>query len=112
MGSHISTEDTFFIEAPVVKMKCFMCGNTCDHELGWVGARCSYCKCVWNMEEFYGDIVKRRREKMGFNRPQMAKIIGLSKHTIKRYEYIRCSRPYFKKTLRMYRKFLKQNQAA
>lgn len=109
MSIHITTEDTFFTDAITINdCYCSICTNKTTQDLGWIGARCRTCKQIYNLEDTMPDIVRRRREAMKLNRLEMSKLTGYKRSTIKRYEYVECSRPYYDLTGKIFNKFLKQ----
>ncbi len=78
--------------------QCPFCCKESTATAGWIGVRCHNCQTVVSGEEWRGNIVKRRRQLMGYTRPQFAKLVGKSKHTIKSYEYVKCPDDYLQKT--------------
>ena len=106
MYGHIATTDTFFIDAPIMNLKCPICEKECKNELGYIGLRCSNCKSVYDLDWTMPDIARRRRELMKFNRSQMAEITGYAKSSIKKYEFVRCTQQYFDKTTELIKKHL------
>lgn len=99
---HISTTETFFLDAiPLAEDRCMICRQEAEQEAGWIGIRCKKCGEVWDEETWGGDIAKRRRELMGLTRREMAEKTGLSPHTIKKYEWTRCSKKYYDLTTKM-----------
>jgi len=78
--------------------KCLFCCKDTTSTAGWIGVRCHNCNNIFSGEEWMGNIAKRRREMLGYTLPHFAEIVNRSKHTIKKYEYVKCPDWYFKKT--------------
>lgn len=96
---HIATTDTFFIDAPVVEAKCFICGVRCKHEIGWIEERCSNCGSVYSPFEItMPDVVRKRRELFNLTRRQFGELIGYKPASVKRYEWVECTQRYFDAT--------------
>src|SRR3990172_12064270 len=97
--THILTNETLLHDAPVINRECSICTIISDLRIGWTGEHCDVCGTTFNMEEgFWGDIVKRRREILSLSRKQMGELTGYKGSSVKRYEWVRCSKPYFEKT--------------
>ena len=111
---HISNSDTFFID-PIKstnKSECPICLKMSHWEGGYIGVRHLCCKVVYDSEEFMGSIAKKRRELiLKLTRKELGKILGYSPKTIKQYEWVRCSNPYFNKLTAYVRK-LNEEEAA
>lgn len=104
---HICTDNDFFVDAPKITVECKICGVVCESEIGYIGMRCSQCGSIYDPFEItVPDIVKKRRELLGFSRKVMAKKSGYSHKTIKKYELVKCTEAYFNKT----REFIKNNK--
>ncbi len=78
--------------------KCLWCCNITKQKAGYVGVYCYECHNITSGEEFSGHIAMWRRIKLNLDRKDMAKLMGLSHHTIKAYEFKLCPRKYFKFT--------------
>ena len=99
---HICTDETFLVDCLKYKSTCLICNHESILRIGWVGEKCDLCGSVIDPSEItIPDIVKLRRNKMGLNRPDMAKLIGYSKHTIKKYEFTSCSMKYYNLTTKL-----------
>ena len=99
--SHICTEDTFFLDAPTFEGECVICKRTATLELGWVGIRCSVCRKVSDGESGMPGIVRQRRELMKMTRRQIAEATGYKPSSVKRFEWVQCTRPYAAATERL-----------
>lgn len=111
MKVHVCTTDSFFVYPddsffvyPELNChsKCVYCGYEVMAESSYIGLRCTLCGNITYFEEWAGYIAKKRREKLNLTRKQIAQKMGLSKHTIKKYEYIKCSQKYSEFTLKLY----------
>jgi DNA-binding transcriptional regulator YiaG len=54
------------------------------HWVGYISCTCS--KCKKSVDEHLGRTMRLRREYLGLTREQIAKLYGVKKQTIKRYE--------------------------
>lgn len=75
------------------KTPCFFCKKTGEVEAGYVGLRCRECGKISSDEASH--MVYSKRMFLGLTRPEMAKLTGYSKHTIKQYEWVYCTKNYF-----------------
>ena len=103
---HICTKETFYVDCVEMTIKCCACGEESIHRLGWVAMECGKCKMEFSHDDTLGMIAKRMRNFLKLNRPQMAKITGYSKNTIKKYEFGYCSMNYFKNVQEIYQNSL------
>ena len=102
MMIHICTTDSFFVDAPIIETKCLVCGEICNAEIGWIGERCSACGSVYSpFDDYASDIVRKRREKLGLTRRQIADKLGYKRTTIKNYEWVKPSKKYYEATLQL-----------
>ena len=99
--SHICTENTFFLDAPKIEAECAICKRTAMLEIGYVGIRCPVCRKVFDGESGMSGIVMQRREIMKMNRRQIAEATGYKPSSVKRFEWVRCTRPYAAATERL-----------
>ena len=44
------------------------------------------------------ELVRMRRELLGLTRKQLAALLGYKRATVKQYEWVRCTMPYWKAT--------------
>lgn len=95
------TEDTFFVDTPTFEGVCVICKRTATIEVGWVGIRCSVCRKVFDSENGLPGIVLQRRELMKMTRRQIAEATGYKPSSVKRFELVRCTRPYAAATERL-----------
>jgi transcriptional regulator with XRE-family HTH domain len=96
--SHISTNETFLIDAPVMSLKCLICLTEANHRLGWIGACCSNCGTTYDVFELtIPDIVKMQRNRLNSTRRALGEFLGYKSSSIKRYELRRCSLVYYEK---------------
>lgn len=79
------------------------CREDTPIRVGWTHERCIIGNCIIPHEGFMGSIAMRRRERLGLTRRQMSEITGLKPSTIKRYEWVRCSKNYYEKTAELMR---------
>lgn len=97
--SHIFTQDTLMVDA--IRLKddiCPICFRKSEVYSTWVCIVHRPCRHEINDEMFMGDICRMRREFLGLNRTEIAKKLGMSKYTIKKYEWTRCPKSYMEKT--------------
>lgn len=109
---HISTGDTHYIDCPESPelSECPFCGKMSKSQMGWTGIRHMCCKIEINEEDWLGSICKTRRERiLKMSRKELGKAIGYSPKTIKRYEWVKCSRKY-EERLREYIKSVKPEE--
>ena len=100
---HISTSATFDLkDIDPLKGECLICCQETLIQPQWTGYRCLSCGSTWD-SPWMGHIVKRRRELLKLTRPEMSKLTGYSKNTIKTYEWTKCSMKYFKLTTEIMR---------
>lgn len=83
---HISTTDTFFIDAPILKLICWICRRDSNSELGWIGVRCGECGSVWSTDMGLSHIAYLKREFLGISRTDFCKQFGITRKTIRNYE--------------------------
>lgn len=96
---HISTDETFLHDAPVVNGECSICTIKSDLRFGYGGTKCDVCgSCHHSDELWMGFIAKKRREIMKLNRKQMGQLTGYSPDYITNCEWTSCSKAYFDKT--------------
>lgn len=87
------TENMCDIELPV--SQCQFCCRQTKQKAGYIGVLCTECRMVLDDATWMGSIARTRRKLLGLNRTQIAKRLGLSKHTIKKYEWVKCNQAYF-----------------
>lgn len=92
---YITTEETFFLEAPTVEAECPICLRQTTLELVWVVARCQHCGGVHDLSFTMPDLVRLRRERMGLTRRRMGELMGYAPASVKHYEFVRCTKPYY-----------------
>jgi hypothetical protein len=95
---HVATEDTFFRDSEKFEAQCFICRRVATLEWGWVGIRCSCCKKTFDDEGGMSRIVKQRRQLLGLTRRQMGEKTGYKASTIKKYEWVWCTKNYAEAT--------------
>jgi len=95
---HISTDDTFMVDAIKIKGNCpVCCKRNQSLTLGWLQEKCNTCGNYFSMENL-GEIVEKRRKLLGLTRKEMGKKMGLSRATIAQYEIRHPSEIYWYKT--------------
>ncbi len=103
MSAHVCTTESLYAGAIEGSGDCMICGRAnVILKYGYVGTLCTFCGQDWSVD-FPSGTVRRRRESLGLTRREMAERMGLAVATIKHYENIWPSRPYFEKTLEMVR---------
>ncbi len=103
MVEHICTNSSFDTEHRIQNYKCPYCCKSTTGVIGWLGVRCINCNKIYG-DTWIGEIARTRRINLKLTRKQMGKIIGKSKHTIKYYEFVKCSEIYFNKLEKMIKK--------
>lgn len=95
---HIATVESMSDkESDTMTWECPVCFKKSENYPSYICiGYCKNPKCKFVMDEgcFMGTICKARRNLLKLTRPEMAKIIGKSKHTIKKYEWDKCSNEY------------------
>lgn len=99
---HIATSDSFLVDAVECETTCPLCGVSGKNLLGWNGMRCLECRHDWFLDMAWPDIVRTQRQILRLSRREMGEITGYSPKTIKRYEWVRCSKPYLAAALRVF----------
>ncbi len=102
MSDHICTAES--LVAGGIKLKlanCPYCCHTGDQTAGYAGVLCHNCRNLVTGDEFMGDFAKWRRERFGMTRKQIGKLIGKSPHTIKGYEFKKCTHEYSNLTIEL-----------
>ena len=109
--AHIFTNDTGFVGCPEPSgwSECPVCGEMSKLQMGYIGIRHMCCGVILDDEDWLGSICKKRRTMiLKMNRRQLSDVLGYSIHTIRRYEYVWCSRVYADKLM----KFVKKHVAS
>ena len=91
------------VDAVKVNSNCPYCNFQGEHRLGYVAMQCTNCKTYWELEETIPDIVKKIREKLKLTRWDLFKLTGYKPTTIKQYEFVKCSIPYYEKMKQLFR---------
>lgn len=105
---HICTTDSLLAGGIMIKATCPVCTRKAENKAHYIGMKCSVCGALTDMSESWPDIVVKRRERLKLTRRQMAEATGYRPSSIKRYEFVRCTRPYIAATQKLMRKTFKQ----
>lgn len=94
-----------------ITVKCSICQTEAQHNLSYTAMRCATCGCSYDPFELtIPDIVKMQREKLKLTRKQTGAILGYSPKSIKRYEFVRCTRPYRAKMQELFNQRIKNHE--
>lgn len=93
-GFHICTDKTMRAGIDLPPMICGFCGKKTFYP-GWVSIHCDTCGA--DSERYRSDNCRIVRESMGLTRNQVAKALGYTRKTVKKYEWCDPSNIYWYK---------------
>ena len=100
-------------EPHTIKTTCSMCGYKTTHTINYTGMRCKKCNIFYDPFDITrGNIAQERRSAMKLTRKQIALKLGYKTASVKYYELVICSKPYYIATQKLFKKFVKQQDHA
>ena len=108
---HICTNDSLLAGGILLgKSTCVLCGFESEKVSGYVTTYCPVCKQHHAHDDWAGSIVRQLRNEMGYKRREFAEMLGVKYETLKRAEFVRCSKPIFNKTREIFHKHIGELQ--
>ena len=85
MGSHICTGESLVAGGEIMTLYCPICGATGKCKCGYVGVKCLTCGRFF--DDHRGLTCKHRREFLGYYKDEVARMYGVKRTTVTRYEW-------------------------
>ena len=98
-------------ETPTIEACCLICATKSILKIGLLGVLCENCKSYYApFEMTMPDVVRLRREQMKLTRKQIGQKLKYAASSIKKYELIKCTTPYFIATEVLFKEYLIINE--